>query len=383
MAQAPISDEDSDSSNLPSSTQQHSDEDSEIFYQGTRRKRNRNYSENLWPKRVKKEICNILVAHEEGKYETLESVNVKEKKYAFFQHMNSKYEPVLAHNTFEIKTTTVTMQLPCKPSENDEMFNKAKFLYQQVMAFPQITDINDHKIYCRPYRDARPAEPDSDGEDIVDHAVFPEFDEVNMVLVTHYFRRFFGSYETALNIGLYNAIGKAFINYAWEYINLCLSSLDNCSKFKFLQNTSKGEAQPGATFVTWSLSQPRNMRSITESRIMQTRERYADHVVYDKVHVINVCVSKVKENIESSIEAQNNEQMLGLWNSSQQVMLGLELRGSSVRPKILALHGTEMHMYYLNELSIEKNNDLVELLKLMSSFLICVKYNIDLATETI
>ena len=268
------------------------------------------------------------------------------------------------------------MKLPCEPpTKDDARFDKAKFLYKEVKSFPHITDVNNHQIHCRPYRAARPAELDSDGEDIIDHEVFPEFDEVQLPIVTHYFRRFFNAHEAALKIGLFNAVGKAFLDYAWEYMDLCQSSLANSSKFKFLHNTSKGEAQPGAMFVKWSLP-PRDMRSGIDNRRMQTNERYADHVVYEKVNIINVSVSEVKENAESAIEAHNNEQMLWQWKGSQQVMLGLELHGNSVRPKILALRGTEMHMFYLKELNIAKNEDLVELLKLMSALLICVNYNI-------
>ena len=60
---------------------------------------------------------------------------------------------------------------------------------------------------------------------------------------------------------------------------------------------------------------------------------------YDKITFINVMVSEVKESENSAIEAQNNEQMLGLWKGSQQAMLGLEVYGHCVRPKVLSLNG--------------------------------------------
>ena len=232
-----------------------SDEDSESINQPTPRKRNRNYSENLWPKRMKKDQSNVLVAEKEGIYNTLETVIVEGKRYSYFEHLNCKYELTLSHKTFEIDAGTVTMKIPCEPpTEDDARFDKAKFLYKQVMSFPRITDVNNHQIRCRAYRAARPAEPDSDGEDIIDHEVFPEFDEVQLANVTHYFRRFFSAHEVALKIGLFNdAVGKAFLDSAWEYMDLCQSSLANSSKFKYLHNTSKGEAQPGAMFVKWSL----------------------------------------------------------------------------------------------------------------------------------
>ena len=328
MAHPLTSDEDSESFNQPTSTLLTSDEDSESFNQPIStpsRKRNRNYSENLWPKRMKKDHSNILVAHVEGKYETLESVIVEEKRYFYFQHLNCKYELTLSHNTFEIETSTFTMKLPYEPTEDDARFDKAKFLYQQVMSFPHITDVNNHQIHCRTYRPARVAELESDGEDIHDPEVFPEFDDVQLPIVTLFFRQFFSAHEAALKIGLFNAVGKEFLDSAWEYMDLCQSSLANSSKFKYLHNTSKGESQPGAMFVKWSFP-PRDLRSGIDNRIIQTNERYADQVVYDKVNIINVNVSEVKENAESAIEAQNNEQMLGLWKGSQQVMLGLEVQ---------------------------------------------------------
>ena len=51
------------------------------------------------------------------------------------------------------------------------------------MSFPHITDVNNHQIHCRAYRPARVAEPESDGEDIHDPEVFPEFDEYNCQLL--------------------------------------------------------------------------------------------------------------------------------------------------------------------------------------------------------
>ena len=110
-----------------------SDEDSESFNQPIStpsRKRNRNYSENLWPKRMKKDHSNILVAEEEGIYNTLETVIVEGKRYSYFQHLNCKYELTLSHKTFKIETSTFTMKLPCEPpTKDDARFDKAKFLY--------------------------------------------------------------------------------------------------------------------------------------------------------------------------------------------------------------------------------------------------------------
>ena len=77
---------------------------------------------------------------------------------------------------------------------------------------------------------------------------------------------------------------------------------------------------------------------------------------------------------DSAIESQNNEQMLGLWKGSQQVMLGLEVYCNSVRPKILLLYEGSLNMCYLKELDLTKANDLMNLVKLMMAFLICIDY---------
>ena len=147
------------------------------------------------------------------------------------------------------------------------------------------------------------------------------------------------------------------------------------SQFLYLYSTSTGAVQPGAMYVKWSL--PKRVLKSTgpaagELRIIKLNERYADHVVYDGVNIINVNVSEVEESEDSAIESQNNEQMLGLWRGSQQVMLGLEVYSNRVRPKILLLYGGSLNMCYLKELDLTKANDLMNLVKLMMAFLICV-----------
>ena len=40
---------------------------------------------------------------------------------------------------------------------------------------------------------------------------------------------------------------------------------------------------------------------------------------------MNKVVIEVKENVATTVEAQNNEQMVGLWHHGQVAILGLEL----------------------------------------------------------
>ena len=57
-------------------------------------------------------------------------------------------------------------------------------------------------------------------------------------------------------------------------------------------------------------------------------------------------------------------------------MLGLEVYNNHVRPKILLLHRGNLNMCYLRELDLTKADDLMNLVKLMMAFLICVDYNL-------
>ena len=59
--------------------------------------------------------------------------------------------------------------------------------------------------------------------------------------------------------------------------------------------------------------------------------------VYDRHNAINIHVAEVKVSEEPSIEFEHNEQMLGLWKSSQKVMRGFEAYNFNVRPTILVL----------------------------------------------
>lgn len=86
----------------------------------------------------------------------------------------------------------------------------------------------------------------------------------------------------------------------------------------------------------------------SRERYIKVNERYADNIVYNKVSAINVNVSEVKKSEEDHTiksQNQNNEQMLGLWRPLQQVMLGLELYGTSARPKVLLLKEEKMMCY--------------------------------------
>ena len=151
-------------------------------------------------------------------------------------------------------------------------------------------------------------------------------------------------------IGLYSCVGKEFLDATGEYIDLCTRlDVTTSSQFLYFHTTSTGGPQPGALYLRWSL--PCRELKATSSKVVKRQstlnERYADNIVYDTTNTINVIVSEVKESEGSAIESQNNEQMLGLWKGSQQAMLGFDVQGHCVRPKVLCLYEGKLMMCYL------------------------------------
>ena len=140
------------------------------------KKRTRNYSETLWPKRVKREAANTVFAMSEGAWDTLEAVNIQGNKYNYLQHHECDFDLTLCTSTFTIKSNNFEMNLPCRPVQK-ELFLKAKFLYEQVIALPNMKTDTDHKITCYA-RAAREANSESDGEDIPEPAILPAFNDI-------------------------------------------------------------------------------------------------------------------------------------------------------------------------------------------------------------
>ena len=105
--------------------------------------------------------------------------------------------------------------------------------------------------------------------------------------------------------------------------------------------------------------------------------------MYDAEKDINIIVSEVKESLNDATEAQNNEQMLGLWKKNQQAMLGLQFNGLIVIPKVLLLQSDGLHLYYLPELNVSNNDAFCDLLYLMLAFLSIVNYSFELSVSSI
>ena len=167
-------------------------------------------------------------------------------------------------------------------------------------------------------------------------------------------------------MGFSNAVGKRFMEKLFSYALMCTEEQD--TRFLPIQSTSTGPAQPGASEVKWSLPRKTLRTTSATSTVCETCERYADVVVYHRKTCLYVIVVEVKGSDQPS-EAQNNEQMVGLWGKEQLCMLGLEVKHGKVLPKVLALEHETMKMFFLEELDLETVTDICRLMKIIVSFI--------------
>ena len=164
-------------------------------------------------------------------------MTIGETQYNYLQYQECDYDLKLCNSTFTIKSDDFMVNVPCRPVQ-EKLFLKAKFLYEQVLAFPRMNTDTDHVIACYA-RAAREANSDSDDEKIPDPAILPAFSDTQLPVVKVLFKQFFNTYNRAMIIGLYSCVGKQFLDAAWEYADLCSRhDVTTSSQFLYLHNTS-------------------------------------------------------------------------------------------------------------------------------------------------
>ena len=347
----------------------------------TSRKRNLSEPTTSNTKKIKnwstrETATNVIFCSKEGKWSTVDYVVINKKKLRFCVVEDCTYNLIMSNNIFQISEGGCDdIAVPCIQN-GEEVYEKAKHLYDQVRFFKKMTRGFTHKVRCTPYRPPSKFHSESEDEDIDVPEIQPEFDAEQTAVVNFLFQELHEMYDITIKAGLFNCIGKRFLCLVGEYIGLCFIGSPKENVIKSFSNTSKGSLQPGAFFIKWSVQ---NLKSNTEQdqRCIVTNERYADNVVYDAEKDINIIVSEVKESFNDATEAQNNEQMLGLWKKNQQAMLGLQFNGLNVIPKLLLLRSDELRLYYLPELNVSNNDSFSDLLYLMLAFLSIVNYSFE------
>lgn len=175
-------------------------------------------------------------------------------------------------------------------------------MYDQAIRFvPERSRGVELTFECTPYRPSSVVHSESDDEDITLSEILPEFDQHELKLsVNVSFNKLNRGYKSAMEIGLNNYVGKEFLRLSEEYMLMALMNTPNCQNFLCMYNTSKGKYQPGAFYIKWSLPEMPLRSSIQNSRVVITRERYADNVVYDCNKGVNIVVSEVKEEVDAA-----------------------------------------------------------------------------------
>ena len=214
---------------------------------------------------------------------------------------------------------------------------------------------------------------DSDDEVVPTPRVEPSFSECNLRVVQFCFDELKRAYIAARAVGFVNCCGKTFFQELCKYANCCsFNEREHEPEYRHLLNTATGGAQPGAFYIKWvTPSRPtRNQKEDIES----IKERYADAVSYNTSTHINDVVSEIKQDDDrnaasTSAKAQHNEQMIGLWQPKQLVMLGFEFYTDFVVPKVLLLKANDLMLFYLERLDLTNTSDMGTLTKLVITFL--------------
>ncbi len=134
-----------------------------------------------------------------------------------------------------------------------------------------------------------------------------------------------------------------------SFLKLCTFLLPDV--LCLISTNPKGFYQPGSLSVEW-VTPAKNTRS--ESGVVTTaQERVADFVVVNQG--VYTVVGEIKTE-ERGGETQNLEQMVGLFQKDQKVMLGLVVNPTYITPQILVRGQEKITCYYLRTLPLDDDD---------------------------
>jgi len=310
-----------------------------------------------------REAANRIIGKVKDDWSTVELLQIGERQFHYRQMKNCSADVVLVLNRFTVMCSTTTVSLPIKT--NDAYSCRAKFLANQV---DMLLEEGKFVIRQREQRPGRQAGSDSDDEGIPDPEIRPLFTPGEMAVVQYNFDKLKFSYLAVREVGCYNEPGKHFVCQFAEFMLCCRNDM----RFTALRSSATGASQPEALFVVWETNHPQ-LRQSSDDPILSPVEQYADYVVYDTHTEENVVIIEVKTDPDVAVESQNNEQMVGLWGDEQAVMLGLEVKGSIVTPKVLLRIENAMQMMYLQDIVHHSKDGLLKLAKLLVVFMTFVE----------
>lgn len=158
----------------------------------------------------------------------VESVAIEGTIYEYSVLEECDYELFLSNGSFKIKSRDTEVSLPCKPVDYDA-YCRAKFLCEKVALLPNYlshgsggADSETALLTCRRARPGREADTDSGGDDIPDPPIIPVYNEAQMAVVNFVFNNcLLVNYKSAVAVGLYNCVGKYFLDGISTFADLC------------------------------------------------------------------------------------------------------------------------------------------------------------------
>ena len=216
-------------------------------------------------------------------------------------------------------------------------------------------------------RPATTADADSDDEQCPDPEIPPAFTSVELALVNDtYENDLWAWFQKAFLKNFKNAVGKFFFVGLGKFL---LRVHPAHIKKQFMSSCStnpQGDAQPGNMEILIT-DKPRDLRqSKTPEKLCQ--RSVADYVLYDGRNKMYSIVGELKS-VESEAEAQNVEQLIGLFRKNQQAMLGFTCNPRAIIPRILLHRQGKLELLTLQPLSLDEQSYLHSLQRLATLFI--------------
>ena len=237
----------------------------------------------------------------------------------------------------------------------------------------------------RPY--ALTKESDSGDETVIDEAILPAFPSQVWDIINTRFRDLRTIFIQAKVNRFDNASGKFFMHGLMTFC--CWVDFEK-QKYVHHGTNSSGEEQPGCSQLT--LKTPKSVNDRSTSRSTSTpstpastptpepgdsyenecHSHYADQVYWDSRRNLYTIVGEIKSVADYPAENQNIEQMVGLFRSYQNYMLGYIVKPDTIQFRILEKQGQSLRMHNFEELPLSSASTLELICQLFIAFIFFV-----------
>ena len=234
------------------------------------------------------------------------------------------------------------------------------------------------------------AEDAESGDDtIIDEGILPAFPN-EWGVINSQFQALRQLFVQAKDSHFDNASGKFFMQDLMKFC--CWVDIAKC-KYARLGTNSSGEEQPGCAQLTLKTPTYVNERSRSRSTSTQTstsstpastptpesdnyksepHNHYPDQVYWDSIRDLYRIVGEVKSAANQPVQNQHTEQMVGLFRSHQNYMLGYIIKPDTIQIRILEKEEGTLRMHNFDELPLSNASTLELVCKLFIAFIFFV-----------